>query len=390
MSSGVAGLKVARVSTVAFFVETQLKQQIKDMMCAGMSVTVIASDKKLADPIVGARYESIKIARNINFYDDLRAIFKLSIFFWNKHFDIVHSTTPKAGLVTAIAGWIARVPIRIHTFTGQVWVEKTGLIGFFAQCADRIVGRLSTVCYADSHAQVQFLLENKIIPHHKIKCLGYGSLSGVDLKRFNPALYTDKERFTLFNELDVPVCNKILIFIGRCTRDKGVKELLEAFDRLVSENCNVNLLIAGPVEDDVLNAIGELKEGTKANLRIIGHTANPEKYLAISDLLVLPSYREGFGTVVIEAAAMGVPAIGTQIYGLKDAIVDNETGCLVPVKNVEKLHQALVQLLFDDEQRHEMSVAASIRVKNCFSSEYLSGLLISEYAKLAKHCVKTR
>ena len=383
ISKASAQLKIARISTVAFFVETQLKQQIKTMVSEGMAVTVIASEADLKNSIQGVTYKSIRIPREISVFDDLLAVFKLTFFFRSNRFDIVHSTTPKAGLLTAIAGYIARVPVRIHTYTGQVWVEKKGLVRLLSIWSDRLIGLLNTQCYADSPSQVDFLLKHKILPKKRIDCLGFGSLAGVELARFNPGNYSEADRRLLRTELSVPAESKVLTFVGRCTRDKGVAELLKAFEHVIQMGVNLTLLVVGPVEGDVLDEFNHLDKLTQKYLRLVGHSSVPERYLSVTDLLVLPSYREGFGTVVIEAAAMGVPAIGTRIYGLQDAIVDNKTGCLVAPKNVQELAFAILSLVSDDKRRHDLGAAALERVKQCFSNTYVNRLLFDEYQRLS-------
>lgn len=378
-----ASLKVARVSTVSFFVVSQLKRQIEDIIDMGVRVTIIASEDSLGADIRGATYQSIKIVREISVVSDLIAVCKLFRSFYKNQFDIVHSTTPKAGLVAAIAAYFARVPVRIHTYTGQVWVEKKGAVRVFSIWADRLIGLLSTCCYADSPSQVAFLIKNRIVSEKKIGCLGFGSLAGVDLKRFNGDNYSVSDRFDMRAKLNVPVDNKVLTFIGRCTKDKGVAELLKAFEKVVEMGYKLTLLIVGPVEDGVLEELTNLNESAKKMIRLVGRTSDPEHYLAITDIFLLPSYREGFGTVVIEAAAMGVPTIGTRIYGLQDAIIDNETGCLVTPKNVPELAEAISRLLADDAKRMDMGVSAACRARECFSSAYVSALLFSEYQRLS-------
>lgn len=377
------GLKVARVSTVGFFVETQLKQQIESMVRGGMDVTVVASEDELLNPIHGVTYKSIKIAREISLLNDLAAIFKLIVLFKKIKFNIVHSTTPKAGLVSALAAYIAMVPVRIHTYTGQVWVEKTGVVRLLSMWADRLIGLLNTQCYADSHSQVEFLIRNRIVSKNKICCLGFGSLAGVDLNRFNQVNYSMEQRAALRNRQAIPKDSKVLTFIGRCTKDKGILELLKAFEMIVCQGLRATLLVVGPVEDDGLKDLDHLNQLTKESIRLIGYSNAPELYLSVTDILLLPSYREGFGTVVIEAAAMGVPAIGTRIPGLEDAIADNETGLLVAVKNQAELADAIKDIMMNEKRLTQLGIAALNRAKNCFSSDYVNQLVIAEYRRLA-------
>ncbi|MNQ98361.1 Glycogen synthase [compost metagenome] len=172
----------------------------------------------------------------------------------------------------------------------------------------------------------------------------------------------------------------MLLFVGRITPDKGISELVKAFERVAGEMEDVYLVVVGPFEANgkaVFDAVSD--DRITSRFRFVGFTGEPEQYMSISDILCLPSYREGFGTVVIEAAAMGLPTVGTSIYGLTDAIVDGETGVLVPVRDAEKLADALCKLLADPELRQRMSVRGKARAISEFDSKHCSALLVKEY-----------
>ncbi len=248
---------------------------------------------------------------------------------------------------------------------------------------DKVIGRLNTRCYTDSMSQKDFLVEMGVIDHSRLHVLGEGSLAGVDLERFSSTRYSVEDRYKLKNELNIPDESYILLFVGRITLEKGVKELLHAFDNVLSQDLDVHLVFVGPFENDggeCLNLINN--SSVKENIRIVGFSKEPEKYMSIADVLCLPSYREGFGTVVIEAAAMGVPTVGSDIYGLSDAVMNSETGILVPVRDHCALGAALVRIINDDDLRANMSAKARRRAVEYFGSEYLGRLLVAEYDNL--------
>ena len=377
-------LKVARISTVPFFVLTQLKAQINALSSSGMSVTVITSDDEMSEKLASETiftFLPINIERAISPVRDFFSLVALSLAFNKLKFDIVHSTTPKAGLLSAIAGFIAGTPVRLHTFTGQTWVTTTGIKRSILMFCDRVIARLNTHCYADSASQRDFLISSGIIKAEKISVIGAGSLAGIDLERFNPRRYSASELQALRHDLNIPSTAKILLFVGRITPDKGICELITAFSDIVKTNDEVFLVLVGPFESDGESVVNQVGPGVLSKIKTVGFSSEPEKYMALADVLCLPSYREGFGTVVIEAAAMGTPAIGTDIYGLSDAIVNGETGVLVPVRDTASLKASILAVLDDPERLSAMGVAARDRAIRDFGSKAYSELLIEEYKR---------
>ena len=379
----IKGVKIARVSTVSFFVDTQLHNQISTTVQTGAKVTIIASEVSLGRDIPGSQYISIDIPRKINLAKDFIALIKLWLLFRKSHFKIIHSTTPKAGLLCCIAGRLARVPIRLHTFTGQPWVGLKGVKYFLSKGSDKLIASLNTHCYADSISQKNFLIANGVAHFEQLSVLGSGSLAGVDLERFNPLRFDENNKNKLKDELGISLISKVLLFVGRLSRDKGIMELLQAYQQLMADDVNVSLILLGPseVDIDIETLLSELNSSINSRIIMPGFSTEPERFMAIADLLILPSYREGFGTVVIEAGAMEVATIGTDIYGLSDAIVDGETGLLIPVKDTDELKFAINLLLNDDDLRYTMGVNARRRVENEFSDVRLNGLVNDEYEK---------
>lgn len=378
--------RIARISTVPFFVVTQLRRQIQDIATSGAEVTVITSAGPELDTIEWneqLRHETIEIPRQFRPLQDVIALCRLTMAFSRTKFDIIHSTTPKAGLLAMLAGWLAGVPVRLHTFTGQTWVTLTGPMRHLARLADRLIGVFATHCYADSASQRDFLIANGIVPAHRIEVLGHGSLAGIDVSRFEAARLSPQQAGARRREMGIADGTRVVLFVGRICEDKGVGELLDAFDLVLQRGIAAQLLLLGPLDtrQPSLSARSIL---ARPCVRHIDFTPLPEYYMAIADVLALPSYREGFGTVIIEAASMGVPSVGSRIYGLSDAIVDGETGILVPPRDAQGLADALTRLLTDEAARSAMAAAGIERSRTCFDSETVSAAVLAEYDRFVQ------
>lgn len=381
-------MRICRVATVPFFLQHHLRAQIRATVDAGHDVTLVSGDgpevvglKELS----GVRFEQIDIPRTVSLWRDCRALWELFLLFRKERYDIVHSTTPKAGMLCAIAGAMARIPIRMHTYTGQPWMELSGPLRWVAKTGDWLTARLNTMNYADSFSQRDFLITQGVVQMHKISVIGAGSLAGVDSGRFDLARWRDKVS-GLRKQLGIAESAVLITFVGRLTRDKGMSELIQAFVRLERRQDEAMLLLVGPQEPErdplPQNVLRHIRE--HPSILEIGYSNEPEKYLAMTDIFCLPSYREGFPNVVIEAAAMGIPTIGTDIVGLRDAVVDGVTGLLVPAKNVDALAQGLNRLIENAVLRQEMGTRAQARVHQRFDSRQVIAAVLKEYDRLIK------
>lgn len=375
-------LKIARIATVPFFLDNQLRQQMSDLINDGYEVSAISSKEGQWDRLKSVpelKCIQINIERAPSPIKDIISLIKLITLFATQRYDIVHSTTPKAGLLCACAAWVTRTPVRLHTFTGQTWANKKGLSRKILTLLDKIIVKLNTRCYADSHSQKEFLIDENIGTTDEIIVLASGSLAGVDLNRFNTKLW-EQSKSAILNELDYTQDDFVIIFIGRVSKDKGIHELMGAYSQIKSDKTfsRVKLLLVGPCEEAQLDE--HIVQWEKVDgVHFVGNTNCPEKYLSISRLLCLPSYREGFGTVVIEAAAMGVPTLGTNIVGLKDAIVDGKTGVMIPAMDEKSLKEALLMLIKNEKLLKQMSSSAYERCCKEFSAAYLSNAVANEY-----------
>ena len=307
---------------------------------------------------------------NINFKRQLNLIFDFVSFLSLLYFLVKYrphltiSITPKAGLITAISSFIARVSYRIHYFTGQTWVTKKGFVRFIYKISDRIIFKLSHHVLMDSSSQKKFLISNNIISHDRSTVLLHGSVGGVNTKKFK---YKKTTRDLLRKKLQISKNDFTFLYLGRMNRDKGIIDLIKAFQKIKNFH-NVILVLVGPIEDEYI------KNFIKKNKKVIyvGETLNPEKWFSMADILCLPSYREGFGSVVIEAGSCNLPTLGSNIYGITDAIVKNQTGFLHKVGSISDIKKKMLFVIKNRKLLKKYGQRARKRVKKKFEENLIS------------------
>ena len=331
-------------------------------------VVVYVNIKESSVPImlpdtVGLRH--FKIRRNISIVSDFLALIWLIRNLHEQRFDAVWSITPKAGLLSMLSAFIVRVPTRIHSFTGQVWSNKKGLTRKLLIILDRVLAVCATDILTDSQSQKEFLKTNGIVSKKPILVIGDGSVSGVNVTRFrsNP----DKKR-EVRKALGIPIDAVCLIFVGRMNRDKGIIDLLNVHSILWNDCPKIYLILVGP--DDNYEVLSTPSNGVYR----IPYTMEVESYMAAADIMCLPSYREGFGTVLIEAAACGLPAIASRIYGIIDAVEDGKTGLLHDPGDIEAMIALVRQLAANPTYRLKLGNSARKRATLKFKSERLEEL----------------
>jgi len=324
-------------------------------------------------------WHHIDINRQISILSDMNAVLQLRKYFSSMKFDAIHSVTPKAGLVSALAGFLAMVPIRIHIFTGQVWATKKGLQRQLLMNIDRLIARLDNYILVDGNSQRRFLLDNKIVKKDKSLVLGSGSISGVNVGRFNPS---EEIRDEARNTLGIPANKVVYVFMGRLNHDKGLHELLPAFNKIAAIRKDVFLLLFGADEENVAATFTDYNNLNKNNFLYYGATREPQNMLQAGDIFVLPTYREGFGSSVIEAACLGLPTITSDAYGVLDASVPDETGMLCKVGDVDSLYNAMLTLADNSDMRTRMGRAGRKRVLEHFAGEVVVKHWADFYKKL--------
>ena len=382
-------LKVCRVVTVPQTIQLVLWEQLRCIVAHDIELALVSSPGPELEAVVtdvGAKRVGIQMQRKPAPLSDLRSLYKLTRLLTQNRFDIVHSSTPKAGFISALAGTLARVPVRVHTFTGQPWVELAGLGRRIPRVCDRITAELTTQCYADSPSQRDFLIAEGLVAPGKIAVVGAGSISGVDLQRFSLTTWGGDTARQTRRELGIPSDALVVVFCGRVTKDKGIVELLAAFELVAKSNPTVHLLLIGAFEPERDPLPAETLERLKHHPRVhsVGFATTPEKLLAAGDIFCLPSYREGFPSVVIQAAAMELPAVVTRVTGSVDAVVEGVTGLIVPSKNVERLAEALWTLVGSKELRQSLGQAARQRVVRNFDARVINEAVVAEYFRLAR------
>lgn len=368
---------VAKELTVRVFLAAHLR-----VLQSHYDVTVVVDTTNVAlleELGVEGTLAPLRIERRTAPWRDLTALWSLYRLLRAGCFEVVHSMTPKAGLLAMTASWLARTPVRIHTFTGQVWVTRRGPARAILRAFDTVVARLATTTLADSPSQRDFLVREGITAPDTVGVLGKGSVCGVDSMTFRP---NRAVRQAVRARLNIPSSDVVLLFVGRLTNDKGVLDLAGAFLDIADERPDVHLLLVGPDESRLRSRVESLCTRHAARVRFLEFTDRPQDFMAGADVLCLPSYREGFGSVVIEAAACGIPAVASRIYGIVDAVEDGHTGLLHPARDVHKLTMALRRITGDIELRQSLGLAARRRAVAEFDVRRLTAALLSLYSEL--------
>ena len=348
-----------------------LSDKYKVVLCVNVEAYELLPS--LADSV---KVVHIPFARKMNPLRDLINLFQLLILVGQIKPLSIHSITPKAGLLAMLAGYLRRVPNRWHTFTGQVWVTRKGWSRFLLKALDRLIVTLATKVFADSESQCRFLVVEGLVDRDGIGMLGAGSIAGVDLQRFK---VDPIARRRLRQQMGAVEEACVFIFVGRLARDKGVFDLVQAFEKMADTVASVEMWMVGPDEEGLLPSLQLAGSGCLAPIRWLGKTSEPEKYMAAADVLVLPSYREGFGSVIIEAAACGIPAIAYRIDGVIDAVVEDVTGILVPVGSVHDLVAAMNAIHQDDNRRSHLGDCARKRAEQEFSGQVVTAAWLKHY-----------
>ncbi|WHF51449.1 glycosyltransferase family 4 protein [Chryseobacterium gotjawalense] len=357
--------KLFRISTIPMSLNLLLKGQLR-YLNQFYEVTVISgagSDLEEVREREGVKVEAIEMSREISILKDLVALFQLYRFFKKEKPDIVHSITPKAGLLTMMAARLAGVPVRMHTFTGLIFPYKKGLLKFILIWMDRLLASSATHVYPEGKG-VKEDLERYRISRKPLKILAHGNVNGIDTSYFNPETIAESDQENLRLQLGLSEEDFVFIFVGRLVRDKGINELVTAFknlnviarrhDEATPTPHNLKLLLVGPFEQelDPLEAATLKEIETNPHIISVGFQTEVRPYFALSDALVFPSYREGFPNVVLQSLAMELPAIVTDINGCNEIITPGENGLIIPVKNAEVL-QAAMEALYTDTSLYQ-------------------------------------
>jgi len=323
---------------------------------------------------------NVPIRRTINIKSDLKGLLSLKRLFKQEKFASVHSVTPKAGLLTAFAGWMARVPVRIHIYTGQVWATQKGAMRMLLKLMDKIIATLDTNLLVDGKSQRAFLIKEGVLKEKNSQVLANGSISGVKLERF---VISNEIRQRERKKLGFADDNVVYIFLGRLNHDKGIGELYEAFNQLVEDCPKARLLFYGMDEEGYIDKLKDYHNIVlNENFFFPGLTNAPYEALQGGDVFVLPTWREGFGSSVIEAQALGLPAITSDAYGVIDASEPDVTSLRCKVNDPVGLYLCMKKYYDDPELRKLHGAEGRKRVEEKFNNNIVSQAWLEYYKGL--------
>lgn len=308
----------------------------------------------------------------------IKAMFQMKRIFQQEQFDMIQYSTPNASLYAALAGKLAKIPIRLYCQWGMAFVGFSGIKRKIFKLIEKIVCTLSTWIEPDSQSNLQFAHEQKLYPANKGSVIWNGSACGVNLQKFDVSR-KEEYRNMIREKYNIPEDAFVFGFVGRITRDKGINELFEAAKNIISNNDNIYLLMVGGMEiDSTVDTL--LYQWSQDTERVIyvGYTKCVEQYLSVMDCYVLPSYREGFGMGVVEAEAMGVPVIVTNIPGPIDAMIQGKTGLIVDKANVSNLRDAMCKIYQNQEYGVKMGIDGLEHAKACFEQQQLFKHLLED------------
>lgn len=366
--------KIVRAATVPLSLEAFCRDMLRELS-QEYEVVAVSSPGKVLDEVgerEGVRTIAVPMERHISLFRDLKSLWKMWRVLRREKPDMIHSMTPKAGLICMMAGWLAGVPVRVHTFTGLVWPTSTGLKRRILMATDWLTCACATHIIPEGEGVKSDLL-NHHITRKPLKILGYGNVKGIDLDYFKPAETTSKSHqgFTF-------------VFVGRIVRDKGINELVKAFDRLHQEHNDVRLVLVGPREDDLDPVLPETLERIDRGegIEAVGKQSDVKSFYTDADALVFPSYREGFPNVVIEAGAMGLPSIVTDINGSREIIINGQNGIIVPPQDEEALYQAMKLFVEDPELTQSLAGNARSLIASRYEQGYVRKCLYDYYHEI--------
>lgn len=372
--------KIIRTSTVSTSLNTFCRGTLRRLAQTYDVVAVSTPDDELHEMAQreGVRVVGVAMRRPISPLHDLRSLLRLIRVFRRERPDMVHSITPKAGLLSMMAAWFCRVPVRVHTFTGLVFPTAAGLKQKILILTDRITCACATHIVPEGEGVKNDLI-NYGITRKSLRVLGYGNVRGVDMQHYSrtPEVMAAAQpimRSGVFT----------FVFVGRVVRDKGINELVQAFTRLNAQEPATRLILVGRFEDNLDPVLPQTRQMIEQNdaIEAVGSQADVRPWLAASDALVFPSYREGFPNVVLEAGAMGLPSIVTDINGSREIIVEGKNGVIVPPRDADALYAAMLRFIEAPAEVAQMAANAREMIASRFEKSFVEQCLFDYYKEI--------
>lgn len=374
--------KVFRITTVPISLNGLFKGQLK-MLNEYFDIIGVSSPGAALEEVhqrEGIRVIALPMERRISPIKDFISLIRMTFLFLKEKPDMIHSYTPKAGLISMMAGWIAGVPVRMHTFTGLVFPTVTGLKQKILIFTDRLTCVCATHINPEGNGVKKDLIKYHITTK-PLKIIANGNVNGIDLEYFQRTVEVEQAAIVYKKEGIFTFC-----FIGRVVRDKGINELVSAFAYLQKKYANIRLIIVGPFEKD-LDPVSEETENQilhNTAIEFMDFQNDVRPYLVASDAFVLPSYREGFPNAVIQAGAMGLPSIVTDINGSNEIVESGKNGVIVESKNETALYQAMEDFVLHPEKVKDMAQNCRKMVADRYDQNIVWAALLDEYKTLLK------
>ena len=382
--------KLIRITTVPLSLKVLLKGQLRFMASNGFDVKGVSSEGEELREVhenEGIAVEAITMSRKITPFQDLKSLWQMWSFLRKEKPQIVHTHTPKAGIIGMLAARLAGVPHRLHTVAGLPLMEATGTKRKILNFVEKLTYSSATRVYPNSKGLYDFILQNNFTQSNKLKIIANGSSNGIDITFFSPDQVTEIERGTLREKLNIQPDDFVFVFVGRIVSDKGINELIKAFSELQTvENkpTGIKLLLVGGLENDLdpLNPETLAEINQNKDIISVGFQQDVRSFFAIADALVFPSYREGFPNVVMQAGAMGLPSIVSDINGCNEIIIEGENGLIIPSKNVEKLKEKMLTLAKDKNLYTKLKGNSRRMIENRYEQSVVWNALLEEYEGL--------
>lgn len=382
--------KLIRITTVPVSLKTLLKGQHRFMSENGFEVVGVSSPGQELEDVKNdenIRVVALEMTRTISPFSDLKSLWNFYKLCKKEKPLIVHSHTPKAGIIGMLGAKLAGIPIRLHTVAGLPLMEEKGIKRKILDFVEKLTYACATKVYPNSKGLYEFIVENKYTATEKLKVIGKGSSNGIDTTHFNPNQIPEQQKQDLRKSLGIQPEDFVFIFVGRIVKDKGINELISAFSSFSSlrgTKQSAKLLLVGNYERELDPLLPETEKIIDANPNIIttGYQQDVRPYFAVSDCLVFPSYREGFPNVVMQAGAMGLPSIVSNINGCNEIIEEGENGTIVPVKNVDALQQAMKKMIEDKEYYSKLKSNARSMIQSRYEQSVVWNELLEEYKSL--------
>ncbi len=380
--------KLIRITTVPQSLKTLLKGQSRFMSEQGFEVIGVSSSGEELQEVAtneGIRVKAIELSRQITPLRDLQSLWKMYWFFKKERPQIVHTHTPKAGTVGMLAAKLAGVPHRLHTIAGLPLMETTGLKRKILDYVEKLTYACATKVYPNSKGLYDFIVQQNFTTENKLKIIANGSSNGVDTEYFHPQQIAEQEKIHLKKALNIGEDDFIFIFVGRLVGDKGINELVSAFKRVKEKTSRqVKLLLVGREERelDPLDVTTTELVDKETDILAVGYQSDVRPYFAVADCLAFPSYREGFPNVVMQAGAMGLPCIVSNINGCNEIVEEGKNGLIIGVKNTIELEQSMLNILSDEDLYSKLKANSRKMIISRYQQNVVWVALLEEYHRL--------